>query len=52
MNERLKAETGHVLFEKVGHKWALTRFAFDVYGDTEAEVTRSNVSEASEEEAS
>ena len=32
MNKRLKMETGELLFEKRGHKWALTRFAFDVYG--------------------
>jgi hypothetical protein len=52
MNKRLEAETGYVLFEKVGHKWALTRFAFDVYGETEAEVARSNVAEGTENEAS
>ena len=47
MNKRLLFETGKVLFEKRGHRWALTRFAFDVYGATEAEVevARSNVSE-------
>jgi hypothetical protein len=38
MNKRLHFETGKVLFEKRGHKWALTRFAFDVYGDAEAEA--------------
>ena len=37
MNKRLHFETGKVLFEKRGHRWALTRFAFDVYGDAEAE---------------
>ena len=47
MNKRLRFETGKVLFEKRGHRWALTKFAFDVYGATEAEaeVARSNVSE-------
>ena len=42
MNRRLKLETGELLFEKRGHRWALTRFAFDVYGETEREVARSN----------
>ncbi len=42
MNKRLHVETGHVLFEKRGHRWALTKFAFDVYGETEEEVTRSS----------
>jgi hypothetical protein len=40
LNKRLHFETGNVLFEKRGHKWALTKFAFDVYGATEAEVER------------
>jgi hypothetical protein len=51
MNKRLLHEIGEALFEKRGQKWALTRFAFDAYGASEAEVTRSNdFSEASEEE--
>ena len=29
---------GERLFEKRGHKWALTRFAFDVFGASESEV--------------
>jgi hypothetical protein len=37
MNKRLHFETGKVLFEKRGHRWALTRFAFDVYGATDQE---------------
>jgi hypothetical protein len=37
MNKRLKLETGEVLFEKRGHKWALTKFGFDAYGATAAE---------------
>ncbi len=41
MNKRLHFETGKVLFEKRGHRWALTRFAFDAYGATEAEVEES-----------
>lgn len=35
MNKRLKLEIGELLFEKRGHRWALTRFAFDVYGSVE-----------------
>jgi hypothetical protein len=42
MNRRLKLETGELLFEKRGRRWALTRFAFDVYGETEAEVAHDN----------
>jgi len=38
MNRRLEYETGEKLFEKRGWKWALTRFAFDVWGETEAVV--------------
>ncbi len=32
INNRLQKETGELLFEKRGHKWALTRFAFEIYG--------------------
>jgi hypothetical protein len=39
VNKRLKRETGELLFEKRGHKWALTRFAFDVYGAGESEIS-------------
>jgi hypothetical protein len=42
MNKRLHFETGEFLFEKRGHRWALTRFAFDVYGATEAEGAQGN----------
>jgi hypothetical protein len=31
MNKRLKHETGELLFEKRGWKWALTKFAFDIW---------------------
>lgn len=31
MNKRLKTETGELLFEKHGHKWALTSFSFNLY---------------------
>jgi len=51
MNKRLMLETGGKrLFEKRGHKWALTRFAFDAYGASETEVTRS-IEESEEEKA-
>jgi hypothetical protein len=36
MNKRLMSETGECLFEKRGWKWALTSFAFNVWGETEA----------------
>lgn len=32
MNRRLHFETGEMLFEKRGHKWALTQFAFESFG--------------------
>lgn len=35
MNKRLKHETGELLFEKRGKKWALTVFGFESYGDVE-----------------
>jgi hypothetical protein len=38
LNKRLHFETGKVLFEKRGHRWALTKFAFDVYGAAENDV--------------
>jgi hypothetical protein len=44
MNRRLHFETGELLFEKRGHRWALTRFAFDVCCESEVEVARSNSS--------
>jgi hypothetical protein len=37
MNKRLLFETGELLFEKRGQKWALTSFAFEVWGETEEE---------------
>lgn len=33
MNKRLHFETRKCLFEKRGHAWALTRFAFDSYDE-------------------
>ena len=38
MNKRLSCETGELLCEKRGKKWALTRFAFDVWNQTEKEI--------------
>jgi hypothetical protein len=35
MNKRLVHETGEKLFEKRGWKWALTRFALEVWGEAE-----------------
>ena len=37
MNRRLEQEAGERLFEKRGHRWTLTRFAVDVWGETEEE---------------
>lgn len=37
MNERLFDELGECLFEKRGLKWALSSFAFEVWGETEKE---------------
>lgn len=37
MNKRFHLEVGECVFEKRGHRWALTRFAFDVYGATDLE---------------
>jgi hypothetical protein len=35
MNKRLQKKTGELLFEKRGHKWALTSFGFDAWGGIE-----------------
>ena len=32
LNKKLQYETGKLLSEKRGKRWALTRFAFEVYG--------------------
>ncbi len=52
LNKKLHFETGKILFEKRGHKWALTRFAFDVYGDStdEEQAAAIEASELQEEE--
>jgi hypothetical protein len=36
MNKRLMLAVGELLFEKRGHKWALTNFGFEVWGEAEA----------------
>ena len=54
LNKKLQFETGKVLFEKRGHKWALTRFAFEVYGASIADepaAAQDDVSELSQEES-
>jgi hypothetical protein len=37
LNRKLQDEVGERLFEKLGKKWALTRFAFEVYGTSLAD---------------
>jgi hypothetical protein len=39
MNKRLTHETGEKLFEKRGWKWALTRFALEVWGEGSEEAS-------------
>jgi hypothetical protein len=53
LNKKLQYETGKLLFEKRAKRWALTRFAFDIYGASIADepIAGSNVSEFSEEGA-
>ena len=50
MNKRLHFETGKCLFEKRGHAWALTRFAFGSYDSSDEPL--SDVSEVSFEHTS
>ena len=38
MNKRLHLETGECCFEKRGQRWALTKFAVDVYGASEKDL--------------
>lgn len=35
MNKHLEHETGEVLFEKHGWRWALSQFGFETYGDVD-----------------
>ena len=44
MNKRLERETGEKLFEKRGWHWALTSFAFEVWGETEKEAVLKELS--------
>ena len=43
INKRLHKKTGKCLFEKRGHAWALTRFAFDSYGAIGDEVEEADL---------
>jgi len=42
MNKRLHFEAGEFLFEKRGHRWAVTAFGFSVWGKTKKEVEEEN----------
>jgi hypothetical protein len=44
MNKRLKKKTGKLLFEKRGHNWTLTSFAFEVWGETEIGGSKTHIS--------
>jgi len=35
MNKRLQKEIGQTVAEKRGHRWALTSFAYEIWGETE-----------------
>jgi hypothetical protein len=53
INKRLHFETGKCLFEKRGHHWALTRFAFNSYDEPiepENEVSAGDAEEGLEHE--
>jgi len=55
LNKKLHFETGKLLFEKRGHRWALTGFAIEVYGASIADepvagVLEGNVASAEEAE--
>ena len=54
LNKKLHKQTGKVLFEKRGHKWALTRFAFEAYGASLGDEPAADgaMPELSEEESS
>jgi hypothetical protein len=45
LNRRLHFEAGKVLFEKRGHRWALSRFTFEVYGASLADEPAADLSE-------
>jgi len=40
MNRKLMKELGQKVAEKQGHKWALTGFARDAWGQTKREISR------------
>lgn len=50
LNKKLHFETGKLLFEKRSHKWALTRFALEVYGTIDEGVPIEAPATGSEEE--
>jgi hypothetical protein len=43
MNKRLEKEIGQRIAEKRGLKWALTSFAFEVWGETENELCQGHL---------
>ena len=45
MNKHLHFETGECLFEKHGHKWALTRFATEIWGSSKKELEEERIYE-------
>jgi len=49
MNKKLHFETGKLLFEKRGHRWALTSFGFESWGRTIEEVKLEDELEVSAE---
>lgn len=46
MNKRFECETGERLFEKRGWKWALTTFAFEVWGKTQQDLVNKTFSKS------
>jgi hypothetical protein len=46
LNKKLRFETSNALFEKRGHRWALSRFGFKSYGANEFEDLRQEASTA------
>lgn len=49
MNKRLEHKTGEKLFEKRGHKWALTRFGFEMFGVSKNEIEQEKPGSSDEE---
>jgi hypothetical protein len=50
LNKKLHFETGKLLFEKRGHRWALTKFALEVYGSIDEGLQIEAAATGSEEE--